>query len=120
DVLVSLNEKHHATADYVRTLRETLPREFPGVTFYFLPADIMTQTLNFGLPAPIDIQIDGADIADNSRIADKMMTELSHVRGITDLHIQQQADYPKFHIAVDRTKAAQGGFTERDIANSTL
>jgi multidrug efflux pump subunit AcrB len=120
DVLVSLNEKHHATADYVRTLRETLPREFPGVTFYFLPADIMTQTLNFGLPAPIDIQIDGADIADNSRIADKMMTELSHVRGITDLHIQQQADYPKFHIAVDRTKAAQGGFTERDIANSLL
>jgi multidrug efflux pump subunit AcrB len=120
DVLVSLNEKHHATDDYVRTLREKLPSEFPGVTFYFLPADIMTQTLNFGLPAPIDIQIDGPDIADNSRIADKMMTELSHVRGITDLRVQQQADYPKFHIAVDRTKAAQGGFTERDIANSML
>ncbi|MGD0912317.1 MAG: efflux RND transporter permease subunit [Terracidiphilus sp.] len=120
DVLVSLNEKHHATADYVRTLRETLPREFPGVTFYFTPADIMTQTLDFGLPAPIDIQIDGPDVAGNSRIADKMMTELSHVRGITDLRIQQQADYPKFHIAVDRTKAAQAGFTERDIANSML
>jgi multidrug efflux pump subunit AcrB len=120
DVLVSLNEKHHPTADYVRTLRERLPREFPGVTFYFLPADIMTQTLNFGAPAPIDIQIDGADIADNSRIADKMLTELSHVRGITDLRIQQQGDYPKLHIAVDRTKAAQGGFTERDVANSML
>jgi CzcA family heavy metal efflux pump len=120
DILVSLKEKHHPTADYVRRLRERLPSEFPGATFYFLPADIVTQTLNFGLPAPIDIQIDGADIAGNARIADKMLTELRHVRGITDLRIQQQADYPKFHVAVDRTKAAQGGFTERDIANSLL
>jgi multidrug efflux pump subunit AcrB len=120
DVLVSLKEKHHRTADYVRTLRERLPREFPGATFYFLPADIVTQTLNFGLPAPIDIQIDGADVNSNARVADKMLTELSHVRGITDLRIQQQADYPKFHVAVDRTKAAQGGFTEHDIANSLL
>ncbi len=120
DVLVSLTDKHHRTADYVRTLREKLPREFPGATFYFLPADIVTQTLNFGLPAPVDIQIDGPDIDGNSRVADKMLTELSHVRGITDLRIQQRADYPKFHIAVDRTKAAQGGFTERDIANSML
>src|SRR3984885_4551612 len=120
DVLVSLKEKHHRTADYVRTLRERVPREFPGATFYFLPADIVTQTLNFGLPAPIDIQIDGADVNSNARVADKMLTELSHVRGITDLRIQQQADYPKFHVAVDRTKAAQGGFTEHDIANSLL
>jgi CzcA family heavy metal efflux pump len=120
DVLVSLKEKHHPTADYVRRLRERLPSEFPGTTFYFLPADIVTQTLNFGLPAPIDVQIDGADIAGNARIADKMLTELRHVRGITDLRIQQQADYPKFHVAVDRTKAAQGGFTERDVANSLL
>jgi CzcA family heavy metal efflux pump len=120
DVLVSLKENHHPTADYVRALRENLPRNFPGVTFYFLPADIMTQTLNFGLPAPIDIQIDGADINSNMRIADKMMNELSHVRGITDLRIQQQADYPKFNIVVDRTKAAQEGFTERDIADSML
>ncbi|WP_260735144.1 efflux RND transporter permease subunit [Tunturiibacter lichenicola] len=120
DVLVSLNEKHHPTGDYVRTLREKLPHQFPGVTFYFLPADIMTQTLNFGLPAPIDIKIDGPDIDNNSRIADKMMAELSHVRGITDLRIQQQGDYPKLHIAVDRTRAAQGGFTERDIADSML
>jgi len=120
DVLVTLKEKHRPTADYVRTLREQLPRAFPGDTFYFLPADIVTQTLNFGLPAPIDIQIDGPDIVDNSRVADKMMTELSHVRGIADLRIQQQSDYPKFHVVVDRTKAAQGGFTERDIANSML
>ncbi len=120
DILVSLKQKHHRTADYVRTLREKLPGEFPGVTFYFLPADIVTQTLNFGLPAPIDIQIDGPDVVRNSRIADKMLTQLSHIRGITDLRIQQQSDYPKFHIAVDRTKAAQEGFTERDIANSVL
>jgi CzcA family heavy metal efflux pump len=120
DILVSLKEKHHPTAEYVRKLRERLPSEFPGATFYFLPADIVTQTLNFGLPAPIDIQIDGADIAGNARIADKMLTELRHVRGVTDLRIQQQADYPKFHVVVDRTKAAQGGFTERDIANSLL
>ncbi|MGD0443895.1 MAG: efflux RND transporter permease subunit [Edaphobacter sp.] len=120
DILVSLKEKHHPTADYIRTLRDKLPSEFTGVTFYFLPADIVTQTLNFGLPAPIDVQIDGADIAGNQRIADKMMNEISHVRGIADLRIQQQSDYPKFHIAVDRTKALQAGFTERDVANSTL
>ncbi len=120
DVLVSLKEKHRPTDDYVRTLREKLPRDFPGTTFYFIPADIVTQTLNFGLPAPIDIQIDGPDIVGNSRVADKMLSELNHVRGLVDLRVQQQSDYPKFHVDVDRTKAAQGGFTERDIANSLL
>jgi multidrug efflux pump subunit AcrB len=120
DVLVSLKEKHHRTADYVRTLRDKLPREFPGVTFYYLPADIVTQILNFGLPAPIDVQIDGPDVNANLRVADQMVTQLSHVRGIADLRIQQQSDYPKFHIEADRTKAAQGGLTERDIANSML
>ena len=120
DILVSLKEKHHRTADYVRVLRDKLPQEYPGATFYFLPADIVTQTLNFGLPAPIDVQIDGADIAGNARVADKMLKELSHVRGIADLRIQQQADYPKLHINVDRTKALQAGYTERDVANSML
>jgi multidrug efflux pump subunit AcrB len=111
DILVSLKEKHHPTADYVRTLRDKLPQQYPGATFSFLPADIATQTLNFGLPAPIDIQIDGADITANARVADKMLKELSHVRGIADLRIQQQADYPKLHIDVDRTKALQVGYT---------
>ena len=120
DILVSLKEKHHRTADYVRVLRDELPREFPGATFYFLPADIVTQTLNFGLPAPIDVQIDGADIVGNARVADKMLKELSHVRGIADLRIQQQADYPKLRINVDRTKALQAGYTERDVADSML
>ena len=79
DILVSLKEKHHSTANYVRTLRDRLPSKYPGVTFYFLPADIVTQTLNFGLPAPIDIQIDGADLGGNGRVADQMLKELSLV-----------------------------------------
>jgi multidrug efflux pump subunit AcrB len=120
DILVSLKEKHHATRDYVRTLRDNLPREYPGTTFYFLPADIVTQTLNFGLPAPIDIQIDGADVAANARVAGKMLKELSHVRGIADLRIQQQNDYPKLHIDVDRTKALEAGYTAQDVADSML
>jgi CzcA family heavy metal efflux pump len=120
DILVSLKEKHHPTADYIRQLRETLPRQFPGTTFYFLPADIVTQVLNFGLPAPIDIQIDGADLDGNRKVADKMLGELRHVRGLTDLRIQQPADYPVFDIDVDRTKASQGGFNERSVASSVL
>ena len=120
DILVSLRANHHPTANYVRELREDLPREFPGVTFYFLPADIVSQILNFGLPAPIDIQIDGADVAANQRVADRMLAQLRYVRGIADVRIQQQSDYPKLHIDVDRTKALQAGYTERDIANSML
>lgn len=120
DILVSLRAKHHRTADYVRTLRRELPREYPGVTFYFLPADIVTQTLNFGLPAPIDVQIEGADMAANERVADTMLAQLRQVRGITDLRIQQQMDYPKLHVDVDRTKALEAGYTEHDVANSML
>ncbi len=120
DILVTLRQKHHPTTDYVRTLRAQLPNQFPGATFYFLPADIVTQTLNFGLPAPIDIQIDGADTVDNQRVADKMLSELKHVPGVVDAHIQQRSDYPKFHIDVDRTKALEAGYTEHDVANSTL
>ncbi len=120
DILVSLKERHHPTAGYVRGLRKTLPREFPGATFYFLPADMVTQVLNFGLPAPIDIQIDGADIEGNRKVADEMLYELRRTPGIADAHIQQAFDYPEFNVAVDRTKAAQGGYTERDVANSML
>ena len=120
DIIVSLNEKHHPTADYVRRLRETLPREFPGTIFYFLPADMVTQVLNFGLPAPIDIQIEGADLNSNRHVADKMLNELRHVAGLTDLRIQQPFDYPTFDIDVDRTKAAQAGFTERNVATAAL
>jgi CzcA family heavy metal efflux pump len=120
DIMVSLKEKHHPTADYVRELRRKLPREFPGTTFYFLPADIVTQILNFGLPAPIDIQLDGRDIEGNRQLADRLLTQLRQVPGIADLRIQQNFDQPKLHITVDRTKAAQAGFTQRDIATSLL
>jgi CzcA family heavy metal efflux pump len=120
DILVSLKEKHHPTARYVRELRKTLPRDFPGVIFYFLPPDMVTQVLNFGLPAPIDIQIEGADIDGNRQVADKMLAELRRVPGLTDLRIQQQFDYPTYDINVDRTKAAQGGLTERSVATSVL
>jgi CzcA family heavy metal efflux pump len=120
DILVSLKENHRPTADYVRELRKKLPAEFPGNTFYFLPADIVTQILNFGLPAPIDIQIEGADIQGNRQVADKILNEIGQVPGIADARIQQDFDYPKFHIDVDRTMAAGGGFTQRDVASSLL
>jgi len=120
DILVSLKPRHRPTADYVRILRQALPVEFPGVTFYFLPADIVTQILNFGQPAPIDIQIEGADVQGNRKVANRMLNELRRVPGLVDLRIQQRFDYPKFDVAVDRTKAGQGGFTIRDVAGSLL
>ena len=120
DILVSLKEKHHPSADYVQRLREKLPREFPGAAFYFLPSDIVTQVLNFGLPAPIDVQIEGSDIDDNREIAARMLHEIAKVPGVADARIQQAFDYPAFDITVDRTKAAQGGYAQRDVANSIL
>jgi multidrug efflux pump subunit AcrB len=120
DILVSLKEKHHPSADYVQRLREKLPREFPGAAFYFLPSDIVTQVLNFSLPAPIDVQIEGSDIDDNREIAARMLHEIAKVPGLADARIQQAFDYPAFDITVDRTKAAQGGYAQRDVANSIL
>jgi multidrug efflux pump subunit AcrB len=120
DILVSLKEDRHPTADYVQRLRESLPREYPGTTFYFVPSDIVTQVLNFGLPAPIDIQIEGSDIDGNREVAARVLHEIEQVPGVADARIQQAFDYPEFDVAVDRTKAAQGGYTERDVANSML
>ena len=120
DILVSLKPEHQPTAGYVRGLRGKLAREFPGITFYFLPADIVTQILNFGLPAPIDVQIDGPNIEANRRVAERVLAQLRHVPGAVDLRLQQPFEYPAFDIAVDRTKAAQGGFTQRDVATSLL
>ncbi len=120
DILISLKEDHHATEDYIQSLRESLPREYPGTTFYFLPSDIVTQVLNFGLPAPIDIQIEGTDIEGNREVAARMLHEVERVPGIADARIQQAFDYPEFDVTVDRTKAAQGGYTQRDVANSML
>jgi multidrug efflux pump subunit AcrB len=120
DIHVSLNAKHHPTADYVRTLRTVLPRDFPATTFYFLPADMVIQILNFGLPAPIDVQIEGQDQAGNHELATRVLEELRHVPGLTDLHIQQPFDYAMFNINVDRTKAVEGGYTDGDVTNSLL
>jgi multidrug efflux pump subunit AcrB len=120
DILVSLKEDHHPTADYVRELRKTLPREFPGVNFAFLPADIISQILNFGLPAPIDVQVIGLDIEANRVYARKLLDQMRQVPGLVDLHIHQLFDQPKLHINVDRTKAAESGFTEKDVANSMV
>lgn len=120
DIIVSLKEKHHPTADYVRELRKSLPPAFPSDLFYFLPADITTQILNFGLPAPIDVQIQGNDVYKSKAIADKLLKQLRQVPGLTDLRIQQPLNYPVLNVAVDRTKASQGGFTEKDVAQSVL
>ncbi len=120
DILVSLNEDHTPTVDFVRTLRAQLPREFTGTTFYFLPSDIVTQILNFGLPAPIDVQIEGANIAGNRVVANKILADLHTVPGLVDLRMQQPDDYPTLNVAVDRTKAAQGGYTERDVGGSLV
>jgi CzcA family heavy metal efflux pump len=119
DVLVTLKENHHPTANYVRALRKQMPAEFPGATFYFLPADITTQILNFGLPAPIDVQIEGSTEG-NRQVADRMLAELKQVPGIADARIQQPFDYPEYNVEIDRTKAAGAGFSERDVANSML
>jgi multidrug efflux pump subunit AcrB len=120
DVLVSLREDHGPVANYIRNLRFRLPRKFPGVTFYFLPADIVTQILNFGLPSPIDVQIEGNDLVASQKIAEKIMAQMRQIPGIADLRVQQPLDYPTLEVAVDRVKAAQAGYTEHDVASSVL
>jgi multidrug efflux pump subunit AcrB len=120
DIMVSLRENHGPTANFVRDLRRQLPREFPGTTFYFLPADIVTQILNFGLPAPLDVQIEGSDVQTSHELADKIMAQLKGIPGLVDLRIEQPFDYPTLNVSVDRTKAEQGGFTQQNIATSVL
>jgi CzcA family heavy metal efflux pump len=120
DILVSLQEDHRPTINYVRALRRDLPRLFPAATFYTLPADITTQILNFGLPAPIDVQIEGNDVEASKAQADKILGQLRQVPGLTDLRVQQPFDYPTLQVDVDRTKAAQGGYSEIDVSTSVL
>jgi len=120
DILVTLKPNHHPTADYVRILRRRFAEQFPGLEFYTIPADMTTQVLNFGLPAPIDVQIEGSDLGSNRDVANHVMAQLRHVPGLTDLHIQQPAGYPRFDVAVDRTRAAQAGYTMHDVSSSML
>src|SRR6201997_1405236 len=120
DVLVSFRKNHRPIADYVRDLRALLPQRFPGVTFYFLPADIVTQILDFGLPSPIDVQVEGNDVVASQQIAEKLMAQMRQVSGLVDLRVQQPLDYPTLDVAVDRVKALQAGYTEQNTANSVL
>src|SRR5476649_710957 len=120
DIMVSLGKGHRPTADYLHDLRLSLPKRFPGVTFSFVPADIVTQILNFGLPAPIDLQIVGRNMLANRAFAGKLVTKLAQVPGIADLRVQQEFNQPRLHLEVDRTRAAQIGLTQRDVATNLL
>jgi multidrug efflux pump subunit AcrB len=120
DILVSLAEKHRPDAEYVAELRRVLPEEFPGVTFYFLPADLVSQILNFGLPAPIDIQVIGANLQANRGFADRLLDQVKFIPGTTDLRVQQPFNQPTLTVDIDRTKADQVGYSARDIAGNVL
>jgi CzcA family heavy metal efflux pump len=120
DILVSLKEGHRPTEEYVHDLRLALPRAFPGVHFFFIPADIVTQILNFGLPAPIDVQVVGRDAVGNRKVASALQSQFARVPGIVDLRIQQDFNQPVLNINVDRTRANELGFTQRDVANNLL
>ncbi len=122
EILVALNPTHQPTAGYLKTLRDQLPRRFPDLEFFTQPADIVSQILNFGLPAPIDIQVTGplADSDTNFRVAQQIATELRGVPGAVDVHVQQILDAPRIMVDTDRALAQQVGLTQRDVGNSLL
>jgi multidrug efflux pump subunit AcrB len=120
DIQIALKEGHKPTADYVRRLREELPRRFPGVTFSFPPADIVSQILNFGSPAPIDLQIRGANLAADFDYANVLLPKIRAIPGIADARIQQSRSAPVFNVDVDRTRAQEVGLTTRDVTNSLV
>ena len=120
DALIALNEDHAPTDSYVKKLRTLLPQKYPGTTFSFLPADIVSQILNFGLPAPIDLQVIGNNSQANYAYATKLLKRIRTVPGIADLRIQQVFNYPQINVNVDRTLAGEVGLTQRDVANSLL
>ena len=116
-ILISLKEGHAPTADYVRRLREVLPAAFPSVTFYFQAADMITQILNFGLPAQIDVRVVGRDRATNLRVAHELRRRIAAIPGIADAHLQQELDAPAFMVNIDRSRALQLGLNAQAIAN---
>ena len=120
DFQISLKEGHGPTADYVRTLRDSLPRDFPDTTFSFPPADIVSQILNFGAPAPIDIQVRGRDLEGNFAYAQMLLKKVRAIPGVADPRIQQSAGAPTFNVDVDRTQAQQLGLTVKDVTNSLV
>ena len=120
DIQVALKKGHGPTERYMKELRERLPEKFPGLTFYFLPADIVSQILNFGLPAPIDVQIVGRNIQANRDFTLGLYQKLKQVAGIADVRVQQPFDMPRLDINVDRTRAQQAGFSQKDVATNLL
>jgi multidrug efflux pump subunit AcrB len=120
EILVALNENHRPTAGYVARLREELPRQFPACTFFFEPADITSQILNFGLPAPIDVQVVGVNRDANLAVAQKLRNEIAKVPGIADVHLHQMTDRPELRLDVDRVMASQLGLTQQDVTGSVL
>jgi multidrug efflux pump subunit AcrB len=120
DIEVQLSKEHHPSAEYVQRLRHVLTRQYPGVTFYVLPVDIVTQILNFGLSAPIDLQIVGPNLSANRALAERMDNEIRQVPGAADVRIQQPFDLPKMTVDVDRTRAESLGLTQKDVATSLL
>ena len=120
DIFVSLKKHHRPTADYVKTLRARLPRLFPGTTVSFLPADIVSQILNFGAPAPLDLQVAGPNIDADQAYATLLLRRMRTIHGIADVRIQQSQDNPQLGVAIDRTKMAQFGLTENDVTNSVV
>src|SRR5947209_8716680 len=120
DILVALQQNHKPTANYVRQLPLDLHQKFPGSEFYFLPADIVTQTINFGLPAPFDVQVLGRDLPTDHKIAAALAQKIRGVTGAVDVRVQQPAHLQRLQFSVDRTKAAGVGLTERDVASSVL
>ena len=120
EVLVSLAKHHGPTIGYERRLRAELPKRFPGVTFYFQPADIITQVLDFGLPAPIDVEVEGPKFEPLIPVAKELRDKIRKIPGAVDVHIAQALDHPALHVEVDRERAAEVGLTQRDVANSML
>jgi len=121
EILIALNpEKHEPTADLTRHLRAFLPRHFPGVEFFFQPADIVTQILNFGIPAPIDVQVVGTDLQTNYAIAQQIASRMRHIPGTADVHVQQLLSLPTLHMDIERTRVTQVGLTAREVAQSAL
>ncbi|MEI8156361.1 MAG: efflux RND transporter permease subunit [Burkholderiales bacterium] len=120
DIQIALRKEHRPTAEYVRKLREILPRTFPDTTFSFPPADIVSQILNFGAPAPIDLQVRGSDLAGNYEYVNKLLARIRRIPGVADARIQQSLKSPVFDIKLDRTRAQEVGITARDVTNSLV
>jgi CzcA family heavy metal efflux pump len=120
DIYISLNEDHKPTADYVRHLRTELMHDMPGISFSFLPADITSQILNFGLPSPIDVQVIGSNKAANRTLAENLLAKIQKIPGVVDAHIQQTDSAPEFHVTVNRTRTEELGITQRDVATNML